>query len=384
MKKDINCARLIERRAGLLVLAPDTPESIPGNAQYAFIATLPPRGRPLRLRIQWPDTRHTGLRGFDYPNNHNFAAVLPDILFTSPTGLEWRRVDGKPLPDGAELAVPAGDVPLRVSVGVPYFESHYMRLIRHAAASGDWEVRETGASRGGRPLHGLLRRPRAGGACRGLLVIQAYQHYSEWAGLHVVDQLVRRLADAVPGADRFAWAVTPCINRDALAEGWRGDRMHNGDGVDWPCGGNFNRDWDAFRHPETRAAAAFYRDIAEEYAPLHGLDLHMGWSSPEHSGGGLTVFRPGHLPEELAAIERRFTGNFFREVPIEPFAWENSERRRPNFAAWFTRSFNAVGQTVEISRFRGFDAAGKPQPVSQAYYQSLGPRMAAALSRFYG
>ncbi len=378
------CAKEIGSTGDGLIMTPDTPGGIPGNAQFSFLKRVPPHARELRLRIIWPDGESKAPTGFDYPGNANFGLVLKYILFVSEDGDTWTRLsDARPHGLGAEVTLPPAGRPVWLSVGVPYFERHLRALTHYAEASADWAVTEIGKSGEGRPIHGFLRGPSDPRACHGTFFIQAYQHYSEWAGLYAVDALVRNLA-GLPGAERFAWAVVPCLNRDALACGWRGDAMHNGTAADLPCGGNLNRDWTALSRPETRAAADFFGGAAEAHPPVrHALDFHMGWSTPERSGGGLTVFKEGELNATEARRERAFTDFFFEYVPIEDFAWEHSELDRPNFAAWSVRTFGGLGQTVEISRFRAYDAARKPVPVSRDYYASLGPKAAEALIRFH-
>ena len=364
-------------------MAPDTLPRIPGNAQYVFTTRLRPASDVLTLRILWPGEAEETLPGFDYPGNANFAHVLPQILFQSANTRHWEPLAGtRSIPGGTEVTLDGLDPAFWIAVGTPYFEFRYRELVAFAHSAPDWEVTRIGQSREGRPLHGFFRGPATASACRGLFILQGYQHYSEWASLHALDTLVRQL-DRITGADAFAWAILPSLNEDALARGWRGDPMHSGNPNDLPHGGNMNRDWKTFSRPETRAAAEWYRSLAARFTPRHALDIHMGWSSPERSGGGLTLFKEGELPPAATAREQAFTDSFFRHVPIERFPWVHSEKERPNFAAWAVRKLACLGQTVEISRFQGFAPHGRPGPISQAYYESLGPAMARALIAFY-
>jgi hypothetical protein len=374
------CATLIERRDDRLVLGPDTPDTIPGNMQYTFLLRLP-SGEPHRIEIVWPH-HETNLRpGFDYPHNANFGDVLERVLFLRRDGEGWQRLtDAVARPHGAEVLIPAQDRPAWLSVGIPWFACDHDALIDFARGDDRWRVEEIGNSAEGIPLHGCFRPASPSGKTKGLFMLSAYQHYSEWAGPHALDEFIR---NPPAGSDAFDWAVIPCVNMDALHRGWRGNLQHQPEPPDAEHNGNLNRAWNPPCLPETRAAASFFQRSADISPPLHALDLHMGWSTPDRGGDGLTVYHPGELPESLDQHIRRFTDAFFQHVPIEPFAWQNGRLQAASAATWFTREWGIPGQTLEISRFRAFKADGAHAPVSEAYYRSIGTATAETLIAYY-
>lgn len=365
-----------------LHLTPDLPGQIPGNAQYTLIAPLPVREEAVETVIEWPADK-AGPPGFDYPGNVNFASVLHEIIFISEDGLHWQRMEGLPPAKDRLLrfTLPPRKTPGWISVGIPYFSSQE-RNLRESLADRSWQIEEIGLSRGGRPIHGYFRGA-ATARARGTFLLSAYQHFSEWAGPIALDALLRTSWDDLPGAEEFAWAIIPVVNIDALELGWQGDLQHNFEPHEYPQGPNLNRAWHPPDRPESIAAANFFRRAHEQSPALHLCDFHMGWSSPHNSGGGLTCFHPGQLSPRQEEREKSFTKRFFQEVPIEPFPWIHSQLDRPNAAAWGTRELGCLGQTLEISRFRGYDPAGNPIPVSQEYYQSIGPAVAQALIAFH-
>jgi hypothetical protein len=375
------CGKVVDHVPGRVTMVPDTPANVPGNAQYFFLTCVLPHEDELALRIEWPQGSATDLPGFLYPGNANFAAVLPRVCFSSHDLEHWCRIGtAAGNPSGAEIRLPPSGRVRYVSVGIPYPVSRYERLLRDLRASGACEVAEIGRSRNGRALHGIVF-PAPGPRCRGTFILQGYQHHTEWAGLYLLESLARGLADGSVEAGDFAWAIVPCVNVDALYGGWREDLMHIGQG-NGKCG-NFNRDWADFDYPETRSARDFFRSQAERRPVVHAIDVHMGWSSPGHSGGGLTVFVDGGLPGDVAAREAAFMEAFFAAVPIEPFAWRVSDPERTNFAAWAWREFGVPGQTLEISRFEARGPSGSPEALSQAYYEGLGPAVGRNLVDFF-
>ncbi len=376
------CGRVTDCANGRVTMSPDTPDTVPGNGQYHFLTRVLPHADALKLRIEWPQNNETELPGFDYPGNHNFGKVLDKVCFRSTDLREWHRIESAvATPMGAEVGLAPAAEPVYVGIGVPYACARHGELIEFLRAHGDCEVREIGRSRNGRAVHGILFPPPSNTACRGLFLVQGYQHHSEWAGLYALDALARGLADGSVDRGGFAWALVPCLNVDSLFGGWREDLMytHEGSGK---CG-NFNRDWRDFEYPEVKAARDFHRTAAERWPLRHALDFHMGWHSPEKSGGGLSVFVDGSVPPEAAARERAFAEVFFEKVPIEPFAWQVTRPDRPNFASWVGREFGALAQTVEVSRFVALDAERKPCAISREYYESLGPCAAEALKSFH-
>ena len=375
------CATLLEQQGKRCVLGPDTPESIPGNAQYVFLLHLP-RGEARTLDIVWPHRETPARPGFDYPHNTNFSEVLDQVIFLQTPGNDWQQLTTvRQRPQGVAVDIPALDRPAWLSVGIPYFASAFEALMDVLRNDTRWQVETIGTTPEGRPLHGCLRPARTNDS-RGLFLLTAYQHYGEWAGLHAIDALMRTLP---PEADAFTWAVVPCMNPDGLYQGWRGDRMHRGDALNEAHGGNLNRAWNPPCLPESVAASDFFKKAATLAPPLHALDLHMGWSNPDHSGGGLTVYHPGEIDPDMAAHMHRFTNAFFETVPIEPFAWEHSRIQGPGATPWFTRELGCPAQTVEFSRFQAhFHGASAPQPVSTPYYRAMGPLIAKHLIQFQG
>ncbi|MCH8474113.1 MAG: hypothetical protein LAT55_02680 [Opitutales bacterium] len=376
-------AKILDSSQEHITLTPDTPGKIPGNSQYALVATFAPRNQERCLNIVWPPNREEALAGFDYPHNHNFAKALPEVLFLRKRGQGWTRISPCDThSDGVTITLPSHAEPVEFSVGLPYFQSDFERL-QKALENGPWEKTIIGNSRRGRPIPAYFRPATKPTQTKGAFALMGYAHYSEWAGLQMLDGLLQTNWKDLPAAEDFAWAIIPALNIDALYGGWREDPMYTREDPSLPGGGNLNRAWNPPCRPETEAAAIFLRKIHNHTPLLHVLDIHMGWSRMDHSGGGLTVFQDGEIPRLLAEKEKAFTDQYLREVPIEHFPWKHSRLEGMNAAAWAVREFGIIGQTLEISRFRAFDKNKNPLPVSEDYYRNLGPQNARTLINFY-
>jgi hypothetical protein len=376
-----SCGRLLACGDDWARVAPDTPEGLPGNVQYYLLVRVRPSHQPLRIEIDWPQRTESELPGFYYPDNENFGSILHQACFISEDRSSWHSLPGDLTERGVRFVLKPSERSRYISVGIPYFPEDLTQLLESLRGNSSCRVERIGCSRLGRDLNGLFFGAETGYASRGMFLLQGYQHHTEWAGLHVLDALARGLADGSIPRGPFDWAIVPCLNVDALHGGWREDLMHvpseeHGDG-------NFNRDWDTFQYPETRAARDFYEYLSQRNSFLHVLDLHMGWSSPQRSGGGLTIFKDGCLSNHHRKIENDFTQRFFANVAIEPFAWAVTDPERPNFASWVWRRFQSLGQTVEISRFQSLDESGQPGLVSKSYYRGLAPGIAETLRSFY-
>jgi len=362
-------------------MMPDTPASIPGNAQFHFLTRVSPHQETLRIDLEWPGDDVNPPPGFGYPDNQNFREALPWVCYQSEDLDCWERLETvETTGTGVAIHLPPDSRARYISTGIPFSPERYESLLAAAEESPHCEVGPIGLSRLGRPLYGIRVRPSEAPAL-GTFFLQAYQHHTEFAGLHVLDSLLRGMMDGTIDRGRFHWAVIPCLNPDALYGGWREDLRHVS--KEKGKGGNFNRDWQAFDYPETRAAREFFLEMARRDRLLHALDCHMGWSDTGRSGAGLTVFVDKSLPPELARRESRFVEAFFSAVPLQPFAWKVSDVNRPNFAGWILRTFETLGQTLEISRFEAVSPEGKPCPVDQSYYPRLAHSMVSCLTSFY-
>ncbi|MCC5849073.1 MAG: hypothetical protein JJU29_13385 [Verrucomicrobia bacterium] len=353
-----------------------SPGKLQGNSWYAFSADLEATSEPHEVEILWPELRSSS---GEYADNHSFADVLDRVMFLSERNGHWQRLEQTTrIPDGVRVVIPPGPSDRRLAVGMPVDMDDLNALLAHADDSEHARVERIGTAALGTPIHAVV----VGDAARaeGTLVISAGQHYSEWAGLRMVDEMIRFLLGEQGELlrKRFRWIFYPWINTDALALGCHGDPLYTQDL-------NLNRDWGPFERPETRAVRDHLtREMTRGPKLVHLLDLHMGWHSRDTCGAGMTVPEEGNAPQALIDVQMAFANYVMERADYTDFVWRHGALDRPNFASWIGRCFGAPAQTVEISRHRWrMRADGRWVSPSPELERALGRALLLGLAAFY-
>jgi len=350
--------------------------NVRGNKWYAFSVHLGASSKPCEVEILWPETQSAG---GEYAGNHSFAEVLDRVLFVDAGDGCWRRLEQTArIPGGVRAVIPPGPAGRRLAVGMPVGMEDLDAVLALANDSEHARVDRMGTAPLGTPLHAVVVGDPA--SAEGTLVISAGQHYSEWAGLRMADEMLRFLLGGHGELlrKRFRWIFYPWINADALALGCHGDPMHRMDI-------NLNRDWGPFERPETRAVRDHLsRELAHGPKPLHLLDLHMGWHSRDTCGAGMTVPKEGDAPQALIDTQWAFTRFVMERADYTDYIWRHGSLDRPNFASWIGRNFGIPAQTVEVSRHRWrMREDGRWVPPSPHLERALGLALLQALAEFY-
>lgn len=370
------CAR-IDMSGSLPRLRPDAPVEIPGNAWYAFLVGVAATMEPKEIELRWPEVKPWS--NSDYNDNESFAEALDRVIFIDDDIGQWQRVEQVTRIDsGARITVPPGPDGRRLAVGMPVTWRDLGRTLSYARKSKQARVEQIGLAPQGSPLHAIVLDGSENAT--GTFVISAHQHFSEWAGVRVIDAMVHHLLDEPSQRlRRFRWVFYPCINADALAHGWRGD-PHRTAGI------NLNRDWGPFQQPQTRAVNDhLMKELSHGPPLLHAVDLHMGWHSRDTCGAGLTVFEEGNSPPSLIDQQAAFTRWFYERADYTDFVWRHGDVDCPNFAAWIWRAFGRPGQTLEVSRHRWrLRSDGRWVPPSVDLQRRLGLAVVESLATFDG
>jgi cytosolic carboxypeptidase protein 6 len=315
------------REGDSLYVAAIRPENAPINnsAWYAFkVWSADPQTVPVQLRYDdgrhryWPSVRHPD--GGWTPLDSSLVAldsVANTATLRLPVGPDTLWVAGQALLTSAELH---------------RWEEGLARLPHVSRAA-------IGASRLGRPIHMLTiaEDPDAGERRPHVLLI-GRQHPPEVTGSVAMLRFLDELAGDSPLARtfrrHFRVLAVPLVNPDGVDLGhWR----HNAGGVD------LNRDWVAFRQPETAAVrAAFLRVRDEAGAPVvFAADFHSTRYDVFYTLDRELATRPaGFMDRWLERIGNEVAGYVVRDSPS---GLANSTSRN-----WFYREFGAPSVTYEV------------------------------------
>lgn len=168
--------------------------------------------------------------------------------------------------------------------------------------SSEAQFFEIGKSKEGRPIKCI----QTGNAeSKKMIMVLSRQHPPEVSGWLGMKAFVERLFIQDKLAKQFKEAykifVIPCVNPDGVDNGhWR----HGAGGID------LNRDWEAFRQPETQAVRRFMKEQVKNGSKfLFVIDFHSTFQdiyytiSPELKGN-----MPGLVPKVIAAMGEDIPG----------------------------------------------------------------------------
>jgi hypothetical protein len=234
------------------------------------------------------------------------------------------------------------------------------------------QVTEIARTAHDRPVRAIRIGPQDGG--EGTFYLQGMQHTSEWAGGRVLSAMARYLVSDAGASlrQRYVFHLVPVVNVDGLYD-WRQAPE-----------GNMNRDWEAFGMRETRGVRDYIQGfVADGERLLYGMDMHMGWSNPDNSGGCLTVYPDGMAPPEIIEKQLAIAEHIFAHTDWTDRTWRAYHSNGVNFSFWVLHEFGVPAQTGENSRHLVLDReSGEWVRKKQAHETQRGRNLAKALGSF--
>lgn len=235
--------------------------------------------------------------------------------------------------EAVSITLPPGE---GVISGQPLITSaHYDKLIGQLVKSGRGSRVVLGHSHDGRPIKAV----RLGNinASR-LVVLLGRQHPPEVSGATAMDAFsltVARLvrSGAIDGK-QFQFLIVPLLNPDGVARGhWRA----NSGGAD------LNRDWGAFKQPETRAVRDWLARRSAKVRPVLMLDFHSTNRNLFYvQGDEANAQGKAFLAAWLGGKESAFAGYPFTIEPRDANPGSGTTKN------WFNTKYGIPAYTYEV------------------------------------
>ena len=366
------CCVFEGEKNGALLCRPAAPPDTSGNLWFRFTARLSGARGPQAIELHWPANSAASAKN-EYGGNQNFATVLNRAVNVSHDLRHWTPVESVQVEGQvARFTVDAGSgEPLYVAAGLPYFAHDLEALITECRGTGLAEITEIAMTAGGHPVPAVRIGPKGNGA--GSFYLQAQQHATEWAGSRILGSMTRHLLSDAGGPlrERFVWHLVPVMNVGSL--------------YGQNPAGNMNRDWATFKMLETVGARDYIKKIiAGGGRLLHGIDLHMGWSSRKSSGACMTAMRKGAAPDAIIARQEAFAKHTFANCDwTQEKIWLSEHKDGIPFYHWAVKELGVAMQTAEFSRHIVWERTRQEWGrLRQEHEERLGVQFAQALASF--
>lgn len=240
---------------------------------------------------------------------------------------------------------------------------HYDRLLGQLAKSGRGKRIVLGQSHDARPIKAV----RLGNAAAPrLVVLLGRQHPPEVTGATAMDVFSLAIAKLVgSGAidgKQFQFLIVPLLNPDGVARGhWRANLG----------GADLNRDWGAFKQPETRAVGDWLARLSPDVRPVLMLDFHSTNRNLFYvQGDEASAQGKMFLAAWLGGKEADFAGYPFRIEPRDANPGSGTTKN------WFNATYGIPSYTYEV----GDDSdPAAVRAAAEALAQNVIPSLALAL-----
>jgi hypothetical protein len=259
------------------------------------------------------------------------------------------------------ITLPPGE---GVVSGQPLVTSlHYDKLLGQLAKNGRGKRIILGRSHDGRPIKAV----RLGNATAPrLVVLLGRQHPPEVTGAMAMNAfslaIARLIRSGAIDSKQFQFLIVPLLNPDGVARGhWRANLG----------GADLNRDWGAFKQPETRAVGDWLARLPADVRPVLMLDFHSTNRNLFYvQGDEASAQGKMFLAAWLGGKEADFAGYPFRIEPRDANPGSGTTKN------WFNATYGIPSYTYEV----GDDSdPAAVRAAAEALAQNMIPSLALAL-----
>ena len=276
--------------------------------------------------------------------------------------------------DPSALSVVVADDASSVSITLPPGEGvvsgqplltvvHYDKVLQQLTEIGEGSRIVIGQSHDRRPVEAV----RLGSAdAPRLVVLLGRQHPPEVTGAFAMDAFSLKIAELVRNGSingkEFQFLIVPLLNPDGVARGhWRG----NLGGID------LNRDWGAFKQPETRAVNHWLASLPPKVRPVLMLDFHSTNRNLFYvQGDDANAQGKAFLAAWLMGKENAFAGYPFKIEPRDANPGSGTTKN------WFSATYDIPAFTYEVGDNSDLAAV---RAAAEALAQNLVPSLVMPL-----
>lgn len=235
--------------------------------------------------------------------------------------------------EAVSITLPPGE---GVISGQPLITStHYDKLIGQLVKSGRGTTVVMGHSHDGRPVK-AVRLGNINAPC--LVVLLGRQHPPEVSGATAMDAfsltIARLVRSGAIDGKQFQFLIVPLLNPDGVARGhWRANLG----------GADLNRDWGAFKQPETRAVHDWLARLPAKVQPVLMLDFHSTNRNLFYvQGDEANAQGKAFLAAWLGGKESAFAGYPFTIEPRDANPGSGTTKN------WFNTKYGIPAYTYEV------------------------------------
>ena len=324
-------------------------------------------GEEVHIVVHWPEYDvDSADRSNEYWFVESFYGVADQVVFTGTDELHWQRIETV-WKDGWDLHIKVTlpeEGHLYVSVNLPFTVKALQQVCDRFAP---WRV-TVGKTAGGMDIPAFRF-----GTGKKVIWLQANQHVTEVCGCHVLASLMEYISDPAVDLKDYTFVVIPSVSVEKM--------FMDQEYPEYPV--NINRDWGTRKQPETKAIHDYLQGMAAEgYEILVMVDMHCGWCRVGDSGGNITEYNHGFIPNDYWERRMRYTHALLSALDYEKpdKIWWCDFPPVQTFFQYGSQLYGALCSTYEFSRFQIWNREkGDYDPLSQEALEKLGKQYAKFL-----
>ena len=350
-------------------------------------------GERITIRLKWPqfdpdkvseEYKSWDSYSADWPS---FFETVPEVIYYSADEVHWDRVEGAVIEgDTVVFSQTLSSEVSYLSTILHYTPANFADLLKETARSPYVQSHSLCKGWDGGDLMTFTATDfSVPTELKKTIYFQAAQHCPEHPGPHVCDFMLRYLANPDDVAKEILkkciFRITPVVDRTGWTLGCQCNPLRAGS-LDF----NYNRDWGAFKLPETKAIAEYLKELKDNGERLIFLaDLHGGTGDEDDYSSGAGITFDNRARSDILDSMRKFNDmvrkrcDYLNPQDSYDVAFLENDTM---FSTYASRNLGP-GYSFEFSMSKMWDrAAGKRLPNSQAAFERFAKQLVQVLGEF--